>query len=954
MINFRLLGLMLIVLLSVVIIPAQVAVAEEECFDYLNGDGQGDLIIPYEDSVPPYGGVYNGGGDWIDSEGATLFSVDYQFATAQLDFGETVLITSAELDTEWSNQPGILGSFFPAYMWTDNVLEPIAEDEEDGTSTTGTSSISFPGGAETDTIQFSSTATGSSPYYARITRISICYEDLPGGGDKTRPVAAADEHSDWGMFDYTYINSLDEDYEADDIVAAFSTVSGAPVAAVADGVVRSVEPFQASECLNGFSIGSLFLCAAVVPEPLSDTGFNQVYPLEMIGAYKVIVEDADDPNILYTYILAAPTVAVGDDVAAGCIIGRTIELKQAPFPTFEANIFNLGISGGLAFLSQPVEAGIVYVYTFEEGESAPLFPSLILPPSLAACQEAQLVACVNKNPELNSLEFYNADSDVHMLEEGDGVSIPRFQYIIQNNIIIDPEVTYTLSVQARARTAGGDDDFVTMNLQVTSQIEEVNVSTDWRNYTMETTGEDWHQGTVASVAVSNQQSSAADLEVRYICLSPVTASTAPGSCYFANHEFDQDGTGWTFDNTTFNFGQAYMRHGDTLTQPVILKPDDISTPHTYTIRAVARLLANGLYTGQVGKEVTLSYEYPFGDGLAEVGTIDSAAVLADGLNLVTGAVALDYAYTLETTIEITADQASAFRFEVAVTDGDNYIQGMRLDSVCIDPEGDGSFPDQPGDGGYIPPFIVGCATVPVPLEGSVGAWTFYHWSQLKRFFYCDLMKLLNNWFKQFEALRRVILGVARWWIALVHHVSRWIGTVFMWLNGSFNNLINGRVTTIVAGGGCHDIFCAIVDVISTLANLLTPIVAALESVVSVLLGVLVGTVNLFFTIIGGLVAFAVAIIIKLLSFFQLAAALLATLIGAYNTATPTVIDGLPMCVTDPDSSPLCVMVWATDNTIFAGRWAVLWVVFLSIAAIHLIIWAIREFKDVLLKTWGSS
>jgi hypothetical protein len=48
------------------------------------------------------------------------------------------------------------------------------------------------------------------------------------------------------------------------------------------------------------------------------------------------------------------------------------------------------------------------------------------------------------------------------------------------------------------------------------------------------------------------------------------------------------------------------------------------------------------------------------------------------------------------------------------------------------------------------------------------------------------------------------------------------------------------------------------------------------------------------------------------------------------------------------------MIWATDNTIFAGRWGVLFAVLLSIFAVHLILWAIGEFKDVLLKTWGSS
>lgn len=811
--------------------------------------------------------------------------------------------------------------------------------------------LESPGAEVTVLLSFADDFTDSS---AAIDDIEITCDTGEGGGILTRPLSAADEHPEWGIFDFDYIESLNPSYGDGVLVHAYSALAGASVAAVAPGTVTAVIPFTPVDCLNGVNVGSLFLCVAVVPTPPADSAANLIYALEMNSNYIVVVEDATDATITYSYILHQPTVTVGDSVVAGCIIGQTIQLKQTPLPNFEAGILGVAISGGLGFLSQPTEAGVAYVTMYDEGEPVSLYPSLTEEPDLSDCSTQVLSACINANPELTSLDYYIADTDITMLEEGQGVNIPRFTYMIQNNIMVDPEEEYTLSVQARMRSAGGDDDFATMNLQITSLVESFPVSTDWDNYTLTTTGDDWHEGDFVSVGVSNQQSSAASIEVRYICLSPVTASTAPGSCYFANHEFDQDGTGWTVTGATFSAGQAFMRDGDDLTQTVLLKPDDESTAHTYTIRAVARLLANSLYTGQVDKSVTLNYQYPVTETMVEVGTIDSAAVLAEGLHPVTGLVQIDYAYTLETTIEIDEDTDSAFTFEVVVDDEDDYLQGMRLDSVCIDPEGNGSFPGQGGDAGYVPPFIPACSVVPVPLEGSIGAWTFYHWSQLKRFFYCDLMKLLNNWFKQFEALRRVIMGVARYWIALVHHVSRWIGSVFGWLNGQFRNMIGGQVTTVIDGSGCHDLFCAIVDVVSTLGNLLTPVVAALNNVVNVLLGIVVGTVNLFFAIIGGLVGFVVALIIKLFSLFQLAGSLLATIIAAYNSATPTAIPGLPMCLTDFESSPLCTMVWVTDNTIFSGRWGILWVVILSILTIHLILWAIRELKETLLKTWGSS
>jgi len=162
------------------------------------------------------------------------------------------------------------------------------------------------------------------------------------------------------------------------------------------------------------------------------------------------------------------------------------------------------------------------------------------------------------------------------------------------------------------------------------------------------------------------------------------------------------------------------------------------------------------------------------------------------------------------------------------------------------------------------------------------------------------------------------------------------------------------VTTITESGGCHDIFCAIVDVTTTLGNLLTPIVAALNNVVNVLVGVFIGVVNLFFTLIGGLVAFVVALLIKLMNFIGIAVSLLLGLIGAYNTSTPTSIPGLPSCAIDPSSSPLCYMVWVADNTIFSGRWNTLFNVLLSVLAIHLILYTIRNIKGVVMQTWSSS
>lgn len=774
----------------------------------------------------------------------------------------------------------------------------------------------------------------------------------PGGSGITRPLAAADVHSDWGIFDYDAAHAINGTFGEGKEVEAFSNVFGAGVAAVADGTVTSVLPWTSDDC-NSVSV-SLTFCYVAIPGVFTGSGFSQGYILDMVGNWQITVADALDPTIIYIYIVHAPTVEVGDVVAAGCIIGQTIQLKQWPLAALSVAATLLGgtVTGSLGFISEPTDAGVALIQMQVSGDIASLYPTLTEEPNLAACQEAQLSACVNNNPELTSFSYYTHETDVTLLDGG-GVTIPSFNYIFQDQIMIDPDTDYMVSVQARKRETGDDTDVSTMNIQLGNELESFEVTGADHNYTFTPTGDDWHEDNLTTVLVSNQPSSVAPIEVIYICLAPITASTAPGSCYFANSEFDADGSGWDISATTFGTGQAFMRDGATLAQTVTLKPDDEVTPHTYTVRAVARLLATGSYTGQIGKSVTLNYEYPaLTDG--EVGTIDSTLVAEQGTNIVSGNVEYDYPYTLETTIEVSEDTESTFTFRVEVTDSDNYIQGLRIDSVCIDPTGDGTFPGQTGGGGFTPPFIVGCSVVPNPTENSIGPWIFYHWANLRRFFTCDLMKLLNKWFNLFDQFRITVLKVMRYWIAAVHHVAKWATSFLWWLNGHFGNIAQGQVTTITEAGGCHDIFCAIVDVTTTLGNLLTPIVAALNNVVNVLVGVFIGVVNLFFTLIGGLVAFVVALIIKLMNFIGIAVGLLIGIVGAYNSSTPTAIPGLPSCAIDPSSSPLCYMVWVSDNTIFSGRWGTLFTIILSIWAIHLILYTVREIKGIVMQTWSSS
>jgi hypothetical protein len=949
--RFGLVGALLVGLLSVMLLRPALA-AETVTLDF---DHEGTTDAAYTlDHSTALGTGRSGNGAFDDVYEIGGFGEAY-FVTVTITLPEDCTVTDVSFWAKHTKVANNTIAFQLAFDGADfsEIWTPTVPYDTWTQTSAAANSITLSEPATSITIQMAFADPGNTTATAAIDDIAIeC--DGGGGGGLTRPLAAADEQLDWGIYDYDYLHSLNSVFDTGQVVKAFSHDFGANVAAVASGTVLSVTPYTSDSCADALIFENLSACYVAIPGELTSTSFSQIYALDMVGNWLVVVEDALDSSVTYSYVVNSPTVQVGDEVAAGCILGHTVQLKVMPFGllVFTPTVLGVGISGGLGFVSEPTNAGVTFVTKYVDAAIASLLPSLTEQPSLADCQEQQLSACINMNPNLTSFAYYQHETDVTLLDGG-GVTMPSFNYILQNDIMIDPDADYILSVQARKRETGDDTDHSTMNLQLGSELQSFEVEGAYHNYTFTPATEDWHTDNLTSIFVSNQPSSVAPIEIRYICLAPVTASTAPGSCYFANNEFDADASGWDVSATTFGTGQAFMRDGATLGQVVTLMPDDESTSHFYTIRAVVRLIATGSYTGQIGKSVSLNYEYPaLTDG--EVGTVDSTLVAEQGKNIVSGNVEYDYPYTLETTIEVSTETTSTFTFSVDVTDTDNYIQGLRVDSVCIDPSGDGTFPGQTGGGGFTPPFIVGCSVVPNPTENSIGPWIFYHWANLRRFFNCDLMKLLNKWFNLFDQFRITVLKVMRYWIAAVHHVSKWATSFLWWLNGHFGNIAQGQVTTITEAGGCHDIFCAIVDVTTTLGNLLTPIVEALNNVVNVLVGVFIGVVNLFFTLVGGLVAFVVALIIKLMNFIGIAVGLLVGIVGAYNGSTPTAIPGLPSCAIDPSSSPFCYAVWVADNTIFQGRWNTLFNVLLSIAAIHLILYTVREIKSIVMQTWSSS
>ncbi|MBZ0282088.1 MAG: PKD domain-containing protein [Anaerolineae bacterium] len=803
--------------------------------------------------------------------------------------------------------------------------------------------------------------TITGPGGSDVATETITVYDGAGGGLLTRPLAEEDEHPQWGMYDMAYVNSLEDDINSDYpfTVHSFSNIANADIAAVAPGLVIEVSPYNQLDCPVAFQIlGSTFhRCTVTIPQVITQETFSYIFVWEMLNVSRVVIQDESDSTRRYTYYLANAKVTVGDEVVAGCIIGETIQLKN-PNPieitsltlggALSASGPNVGIDASISLdiRSLLVEAGVSIMWVTEGASIESLYPDLQLQPDGSNCASQTLAACINEDSDLSNLATWALDGGVTPLDGG-GVSIPPGAGLHQYDLMIDTEVTYTLNVQARA-VAGEDLDAdpATLAMMVGNTGEAKELSSSWANYSFTPDPEDIEpDGNITAIHLYNY-SQMSGIQVRYVCLVPNTVSVEPGQCYFINHEFDADGTGWIVGSgVTFASGQAYMGELETLMQEVTLLPDDEETPHTYTIRAQVRLIANPSYTGQVGKSVLLEFAYPVGEGYVTLGTIDSALVTTEGLNPYDGTVNVEYPYILSEEFEVSEETTDNFAFRVDVTDGDNYLTGLRIDWFCIEPGGDGTFPGNPG-GGFKPPFITMCAVVPLPLDNSVPSWTYYHWKNLERFFKCDLMVLLNKWFNVFYDFQRTTRHVMRWWIALVQYIGRWATSLLWWMDGHFRNMAVGQVTTIYEGGGGPSIWDVLLALVN---NIFAPLVGFMGQLVTLFVGIITQVFNLLLTLVVGIVGLVLAFIVQAFGLLALAQQLLIALIGAYGSAAPIAIEGLPSCINDPRSSPLCVGIWVLDNTIFSQEGAIIIPIFVAVLSIHLILWVVTELRRTVME-----
>lgn len=966
--RFGLLGIGLLLVMGLTFIPAQTTYAQEiTCVEYLGGNGMdGPPAAEVElDSFPLDGGFYNSGTDFVEGRNPVgAGDPDVRWASVIINFDDLTEITSATLQSTWTSNTG---PFTSAIIYYDDIGDPLAEDPQGGASS-GTSDISWSGSMEVDYLLFGGSVYGGNTDLL-LTYIEVCgyFDEPPPSDNWTRPLLEADENTVGGlpMWDTpglvtAIFGSVPTDIstfaapETQYRVMAMSNAPGAPVLAAQNGTVTNIDPYNGDMCSIWGAILTLGTqCWFSVPTSGSEVMALYQFPITE-DLEQVTITIAGGEELRYLVYNASRYVHMNLEVSAGCMLGETIageevQLSQKAniISTIVGEYFSLG--GALIGGTEP-GFGITFIEERNPGElfeMVPLLPKLTTYNETAyPCNQApSFQDCLNFDSDLtNFSDNWERVGDVENTEAG--LNIRPNSHIQQEevNLPVGVDFTFRIGLYFDALDLISNPDSLTREVMFRvgdfETTEIIEASGEYQEFVVEVPEPGVDPGGLDyTIRIANTGGpDTGGIIIAAACLTTNDHELNPRACYFQNYEFDTT-AGWITTEVQQGNGFIILGNADAVLQEVQLTANEDDSPRTYRLEVDARpIAAPGATLDTDSGSATLYYSW---EGVETIGTLDLQWNQAGNPGYP------DAYQTFSIDIEVVELSTDDFIIYTGFTD--NETVNIALSRVCLSTD-----TDTPTGGGVPGPFGPTCNTIPVPTEDGIGVWTMYHWRNLDKFFNCKLMVLLNRWFKLFDDFRLTALKFFRWGIAVVNKGVNWSQSLFWWLNGHFRNIATGQVTTITDGGGCHDFFCAIVDVISTLANLLNPVVAALNNIVSVLLGVLVGTVNLFFAIIGGLVAFAVAIIIKLLSLFQLAGALLATIIGAYNSATPTAIPGMPMCGIDVDSSPLCVWVWATDNTIFSGRWGILWAVVLSIAAVHLILWAIGEFKDVLLKTWGSS
>ncbi len=853
--------------------------------------------------------------------------------------------------------------------------------------------------SEAGATDFGIQAYDTGPQVIAFVIYGTCDDSGGGGGTLTRPLTSADEVDTSPLYDQSVIATLAttnlQDYQiypvlytgGPETVSAWSKAPGAKVHAADAGSIVSMRGLSWDDCGTAFvspsSLDSEAEQTVVITsfradqnqpcivrkfdfndDPHPDYGdiAKDEYYLDPTNGYVVTLQTSGG-KIQYLVKNAPNYVVVGDTIDVGCVLGETLALTTIPSVSINWSRVS-DVAGAVGFFTGGAlsfAAGAVSTVT---GLANAFFPS----PSPSATTTGYMsmtsfgeddsrlelasqltVEPTNDDPCNNTGEFRDCLAfNPQFARQGDGWVASGNVEWTEPGVILDPgeSITATINLSstgdytATAYTQGENGSAGEIRIFLGSNTQRFPAPVEWSDLQLaaEPLGAP-DLGTFYSVGVQNTGTTR--IQVASLCVTDGAPNTGPNSCYFNNQSFVQGTSGWTVSEGVEVSDQALNVPDDgVISQNVHLLPLP-GGPATYRLVVRGDWWYNGALDYASGALATAQVQYEWPDG---TGYQNMIPIAIHG-NLAYGAGQLAYMAD----IEVSSETNDIMNLKVSTTDaGDMGVLGIRLTDACLRTLDGGPFPGQ-GGGGAPPPIDPSCEYISRPQNNDPAAWLQWHWAKSESFFTCDLMVLLNKMYVLGKQSYTLAGWQARYAQSTMKLWSSWLGAQFFpWFNGQLRNVAIGQVTTVYqSGGSCNDIFC----VLNTLINgILTPI----NNIVNTVLGLINSAANLFLTVLTGIVGLGLAFLGRLFVLFNQVTGLFTGIIGAYNGATPATIDGLPVCGSDPNSSPFCGATWVLDNTILGGRWAVIFTIILGVASIHLILWVIGEFKSAIISTGGSA
>jgi len=792
--------------------------------------------------------------------------------------------------------------------------------------------------------------TGTGPY-----TITYHFDPIDGcapeAGPLIRPFSADDENVNFsgGLYDNSifldiFSNPADFIAPHDPAIAfAWSNTSDAYVMAAGDGTITNIEPFYDTECsLLGFLLADT--CLVVTPDNVyatAGTAILYLYEASTVDAYKVTLQLDTGEELVYWARKANQYVNVGIHISGGCILG----LAMPATPLKDNNVYELVSTiigtyagyGGIAtfgnFLPDSPTVGLVFVGKTDLEDEVPLNAYAPVVSELTqyadpdeACNiDPRLAGCLVNDPELRDSSQWQTDGPVQWFPTP-GIELdPGGTVYQQLNLAPDTSYHMIVSLFPSPTILGGKPAEVTLSLGDQHQAFSISPGGTGQ-YEMTVTPAPDLGGAFYTVRVSN--TGQAWFIISGICVGEEGRQIVPSDCLVNNSNFDYDLSNWTASGgVEWVSGKALVPSGDTLAQTITLPPGDYEA----NIQVFVWNNIGWDGTGDISLDVTWPDEVT-PDTIATIPTWNLPGNL--------GFPAIPQ--LIHSTFTVASDTTGDFILSPTTSDNEDVL-GIKIDKVCITEVGSDS-------GG----FNATCDVVSEPSDDSFGAWISYHWQQLNRFFQCDLMVFLNKLLGVIQAFFKTSTWVMRYFVASTQYGGQWANTyLFPWLNGHFRNIAVGQVTVVNSESGCHDFFCAV----TSLFDLFGQLIGSLTNLSSQIIGFIISLVNqvvtLVLTILNALITLVLLIVGQIFGLLQLGQSLLASIITAYNTSTPTPIPGAPNC-TNPQNGGFCIALWVLDNTIFSGPGAAFIPILVGFFSINLILWAISDLKKTTLELGSAS